>query len=195
MLPTIEAVAAIVLACAIADEGKVALQLYEQLRRQGAAALSGLLQRGSRLFELLMEGCCRSGRVHEALAIFDDWKAARDIVVQHHLQSKVGSVSACGLSEQGVADDASIGGTADGGAAVVACDNHEHSHAVRLPKLSNVTLAFLEASCHACSDQEDVRWRMYDVCALMRQQEEDKRARRLPRPKKGSHHVKENDVQ
>ena len=61
----------------------------------------------------------------------------------------------------------------------------------RLPRLSNVTLAYLEASCHACSDQEDVKWRVYDVCAVMRQQQEDKKANKLLRPKKGSHHVSE----
>lgn len=172
MLPTIEAVAAIVLGMCLANEGKLAVQLYGQLRRQGSAALSGLLIRGSRVFELLMEGFCRSGRVHEALSIFDDWKAAREALLHHHLHNS--NSENLGEREQ----FGSEGAAGRGGL-------------FRLPKLSNVTLAYLEASCHACSDQEDVRWRVYDVCAVMRQQQEDKKSNKLLRPKKGSHHVKE----
>jgi hypothetical protein len=40
-----------------------------------------------------------------------------------------------------------------------------------LPRLSLVTLAFLEASCRADPAFE---WRVYDVCAAMRQQRERK---------------------
>lgn len=172
MLPTIDAVAAIVLASVIASEELVAAQLYEQLQRQGSAALSGLLQHGSRVFELLIEGFCRGGRVHDALSIFDDWKAARDLVVQQRLLSNNVVKEAVELPSASEASPGQVG-------------------RLRVPKLSNVTLAFLEASCHACSDQEDVQWRVYDVCALMRQQQEEKKTHALLSPKKGSHHVRE----
>ena len=57
---------------------------------------------------------------------------------------------------------------------------------VRYPKLSDVTLAFLEASCRRQGVDD---WRMYDVVALMRQQKERSRQARLPKPPKRSHHV------
>ena len=41
--------------------------------------------------------------------------------------------------------------------------------ACRFPKLSNVTLAFLESSCRREGIEE---WRVYDVVATMRQQKE-----------------------
>ena len=56
---------------------------------------------------------------------------------------------------------------------------------VRYPKLSDVTLAFLEASCRRQGVDD---WRMYDVVALMRQQKERARQARLPNPPKLSHH-------
>eukprot|EP00884_Botryococcus_braunii_P007551 jgi/Botrbrau1/16798/Bobra.150_2s0027.1 len=58
------------------------------------------------------------------------------------------------------------------------------------PRLSTVTLAFLEASCRADPAFE---WRVYDVCAAMRQQEERKRAATLPTPAKESHHVLDSE--
>ena len=57
-----------------------------------------------------------------------------------------------------------------------------------MPRLSNVTLAFLEACCRATPEYE---WRVYDVCAAMRQQQERSSQARLPRPAKPSHHVAE----
>ena len=66
------------------------------------------------------------------------------------------------------------------------------SHALRtgaeadqLPRLSNVTLAFLEACCRADAAFE---WRVFDVCAAMRQQSERKQQALLARPRKLSHH-------
>lgn len=53
------------------------------------------------------------------------------------------------------------------------------------PKLSPVTLAFLEACCRR---EPEVEWRVYDVCAQMRQQKEHKRQAGLARPAKASHH-------
>ena len=57
--------------------------------------------------------------------------------------------------------------------------------AARYPKLSNVSLAFLEACCRS---EPDCEWRVYDVCAVMRQQKELKRQAGLARPQKQSHH-------
>ena len=58
------------------------------------------------------------------------------------------------------------------------------------PCLSNVTLAFLEACCHAYKgSDDDLQWRVFDVCAFMRQQAENERIWGLPQPTKGSHHV------
>ena len=61
----------------------------------------------------------------------------------------------------------------------------QHS-AVKFPTLSNVTLAFLEACCRV---SEEHAWRVYDVCAVMRQQKERKADAALARPPKRSHHV------
>lgn len=57
---------------------------------------------------------------------------------------------------------------------------------VKFPQLSHVTLAFLESCCRGSSQHE---WRVYDVCAVMRQQKERKREAALDRPAKKSHHV------
>ncbi|KAL0036148.1 hypothetical protein WJX79_005812 [Trebouxia sp. C0005] len=56
----------------------------------------------------------------------------------------------------------------------------------KLPSLSNATLAFLESCCRGSPEHE---WRVYDVCAVMRQQKERKREAALARPAKKSHHV------
>ena len=69
----------------------------------------------------------------------------------------------------------------------------EHQHALKeqqqrrtkTPKLSNVALAYLEASCNNDPNQ---RWRVYDVLAVMRSQKESKRQSQLARPEKPSHH-------
>ena len=61
----------------------------------------------------------------------------------------------------------------------------QHS-AVKFPSLSNVTLAFLEACCRG---SEEHAWRVFDVCAAMRQQKERKAEAALARPSKKSHHV------
>ncbi|PSC72603.1 pentatricopeptide repeat-containing mitochondrial isoform B [Micractinium conductrix] len=60
--------------------------------------------------------------------------------------------------------------------------------AARYPKLSNVSLAFLEACCRR---EQAYEWRVFDVCAVMRQQKEHKRQAGLARPTKASHHFAE----
>lgn len=60
----------------------------------------------------------------------------------------------------------------------------------QLPRLSNVTLAFLEACCRSDPAYE---WRVYDVCAAMRQQRARKHEAGLARPRKVSHHFLDRD--
>ena len=54
-------------------------------------------------------------------------------------------------------------------------------------RVSTVTLAFLESSCRRSRVEE---WRMFDVCAQMRAQADEKLERRLAKPSKLSHHVR-----
>lgn len=172
MLPQVPAVAALVLALCTAGEAELAVRLYEELQRAGPATLAGLLPRHTRMFERLLELACRSGQVSVALGVFDDWKAARDLVLQQDTAARAAA-----------ADDATAAPAADGGA---------DGAAAEVPRLSNVTLAFLEASVHACDAREGLAWRVYDVCALMRQQQEVARDAKLARPAKGSHHFLED---
>eukprot|EP00887_Chlorella_sp_A99_P002761 scaffold6.g2761.t1 len=58
--------------------------------------------------------------------------------------------------------------------------------APRPPRLSYVTLAFLEACCRT---EPEHAWRVYDVLAVIRQQRERKTQAELARPQKESHHV------
>lgn len=175
MLPQVAAVAALVLALCTAGEGDLAVRLYEELRRAGPGTLAGLLKRHTRMFEGLMEQACRSGQVEVALGVFDDWKAARDLVLQQDAGTAAG-VTTQAESSAAAAETAAAAEAAAGEA----------------PRLSNVTLAFLEASCHAHDDREGLAWRVYDVCALMRQQQEVARDAQLARPAKGSHHFLEH---
>ncbi|KAK9831866.1 hypothetical protein WJX81_003174 [Elliptochloris bilobata] len=61
---------------------------------------------------------------------------------------------------------------------------------VQEPRLSNVTLAYLEACCR---EEAAFEWRVYDVCAAMRQQSERRRQSRLAHPRKQSHHFLDVD--
>jgi pentatricopeptide repeat protein len=58
-------------------------------------------------------------------------------------------------------------------------------------RVSTVTLAFLESSCRRSRVEE---WRIFDVCAHMRAQADQKLAGRLARPSKRSHHVRDDDA-
>ena len=70
-------------------------------------------------------------------------------------------------------------------------DDDTYAH---VPRLSIVTLAFLEACCRAQADRlsgkeaQSFQLRVYDVCATMRQQQDRKVQATLPRPRKASHH-------
>ena len=76
-------------------------------------------------------------------------------------------------------------------------DNDAYAH---VPRLSNVTLAFLEACCRAEASRatgtkaEKFSLRVYDVCATMRQQQDRKVQATLPRPRKTSHHFADTGV-
>lgn len=68
-----------------------------------------------------------------------------------------------------------------------------------MPRLSNATLAYLEASCRREADlssseerAEKYMLRVFDVCAIMRQQQDRKLQASLPRPRKTSHHFAES---
>lgn len=187
MLPQVSAVAALVLALCTDGECELAVRMYAELQRAGPPTLAGLLARHTRMFERLMEITCRSGQVEFALGVFDDWKAARDHVMRQDTHRAP--------PDEASSDDASPGepsgdsGT-DGEAAP--SDAEDRAAAAEVPRLSNVTLAFLEASCHAHDSRGDLEWRVYDVCALMRQQQEVARDALLARPAKGSHHFLED---
>ena len=56
------------------------------------------------------------------------------------------------------------------------------------PTHNTVSLAFLEACCRR---EQAYEWRVFDVCAVMRQQKEHKRQAGLARPTKASHHFAE----
>ncbi len=64
-------------------------------------------------------------------------------------------------------------------------DARQQGTPLKLPRLSSVTLAFLEACCR---DDAAYSWRVYDVCAVMRQQKEQRDQAALAHPPKLSHH-------
>lgn len=99
--------------------------------------------------------------------MFDDWKAARDDWLA--------------AQQPHPAEANREGGTA----AAVAAAAAPPAAKPRFPKLSTVSLAFLEACCR---NEPDCEWRVYDVCAVMRQQKELKQQAALARPQKQSHH-------
>ena len=69
-------------------------------------------------------------------------------------------------------------------------DARQQDAPLKLPRLSAVSLAFLEACCR---DDGDFSWRVYDVCAVMRQQKEQRDQAALAHPPKLSHHFKQLD--
>ena len=138
------------------------------------------------MWELLIENYCRQHKVAAALQVFDDWKAASDewLAAQQHYPPNLdgsGGGSSSSISSNGagpVGTEAAAATAATTAAAVQVA-------AARLPKLSNVSLAFLEACCRS---EPQYEWRVWDVCAVMRQQKEMRRQAGLARPQKLSHH-------
>lgn len=164
MLPRREAIASLVIAIALQGHLAAAMLLYAHVRAETPAlALSH-----PQMYEQLLELNCRSGAVDAALQVFDDWKAARDELM-------------CEFACDGALDEGVLEGGED--AAGIA-GNPQRG----LPRLSTVSLAFLEACCHA---QSVPMWRVYDVLAAMRDQHERQRMRELAQPAKSSHHFLE----
>jgi hypothetical protein len=160
MLPTPESIASLTLTLARTGLLVSAMRLYSHLRANDFATLVPLTRSHGQMFEQLLELNCRESRVQPALEIFDDWKAASDLAMQVAARSPF-------AGDEAAADGA----------------------ALRAPRLSTVTLAFLEACCH--SSPKDMQWRVYDVCAVMRRQQELKALEAQDRPHKSSHHFYE----
>jgi pentatricopeptide repeat protein len=173
MLPSAQALCELVLALALGSHCAAAMRLYGALRAHGSGALLPFALRRTQIFEQLIELNCRVGKIHGALQVFDDWKAVRDLLLQQPgLWRSASSDMAGSSSADSSADDGDAG----------LCPT----------KLSNVSLAFLEACCSSAAEASnpELKWRVYDVCAVMRQQQEARRERNRPRPAKGSHHVR-----
>jgi hypothetical protein len=109
--------------------------------------------------------------------VYDDWRAAAAAWTARDARRARSAPGARRVAADGGAEPAA--GSAEAEAAAAA--------ARRAPRLSAVTLAFLEASCRA--DPDVPEWRVFDVCALMRAQKERRREEALPRAQKSSHHV------
>ena len=162
------AVASLAQAFAARGQLKEAWRYYKQLRRT-ANAVEEACSTHRRMFEALIEQNCRCGRVDRALIVFDDWKAA----------------SAAWFVKK---KDEETPPSSDSGASPLPLTLQPASSAAKKkqPKLSNVSLAFLEACCQNTPAME---WRVYDVCSVMRMQKERKVQESLARPQKASHHV------
>lgn len=133
-----------------------------------------------RMFEALIEQNCRSQNVERALIVFDDWKAASAALVARKKES-----------EPAPAADHSGGPSTTTSTATAQITLQQPvatspSTTQKRPKLSNVSLAFLEACCRS---EPGLEWRVYDVCSVMRMQKERKLQEGLARPQKASHHV------
>ena len=167
-VPDAGAVASLAQAFAARGQLKEAWRYYKQLRRT-ANAVEEACSTHRRMFEALIEQNCRCGRVDRALIVFDDWKAA----------------SAAWFVKK---KDEETPPSSDSGASPLPLTLQPASSAAKKkqPKLSNVSLAFLEACCQNTPAME---WRVYDVCSVMRMQKERKVQESLARPQKASHHV------
>ncbi|EFN58573.1 hypothetical protein CHLNCDRAFT_140730 [Chlorella variabilis] len=191
--PDGEALAALVQAFAAAGDLRSAAKYYKQLRRVGKAGLAAVAVSHRRMWEVLIENYCRQHRVKAALQVFDDWKVARDdwlAAQQQHQPNNDRAAAAAAAPSAALgrgakpASGAAASGSGSGTEAAAALPAPAPA-AARYPKLSNVSLAFLEACCRS---EPDCEWRVYDVCAVMRQQKELKRQAGLARPQKQSHH-------
>lgn len=137
---------------------------------------------------------CSCSDMHAArVQVFDDWKVARDdwlAAQQQHQPNNDRAAAAAAAPSAALgrgakpASGAAASGSGSGTEAAAALPAPAPA-AARYPKLSNVSLAFLEACCRS---EPDCEWRVYDVCAVMRQQKELKRQAGLARPQKQSHH-------
>lgn len=167
-VPDGEALAELAQTFAAKGELRQAFKYYNQLRRD-PVGLVGATVTHRRAFELLIENDLRQRNVRRALAVFEDWKAASSTWL-------TAQRPAASAAERGG------GGSTTGGAKAAGSNGGTH----RGPRLSYVTLAFLEACCR---HEPEHAWRVYDVLAVIRQQRERKAQAELARPRKESHHV------
>ena len=188
VLPHARCLSELVLALSSAGHRKAAMLLYGRIRAHGLSSMMDLAHTFSGVFEGLIETNCRHGEVHVALAVLDDWKKARDAILEQPRRLRIMAYAPTEapepreeprtVFEEGLSDESG--------------DDDELPEVVvqGSPQLSPVTLAFLEASCHGYKGPraDEVAWRVWDVCALMREQQEAMRPD-IQRPKKGSHHV------
>lgn len=174
-VPNGAALASLAQVHAAAGQLRPAWKFYSQLRRQNAGLLESTITH-RRMFEALIEGHCRQNNVRRALTVFDDWKTASSawFAGQNNKQS-AGDMHG-NQSEEGIAPAVRATPTPSTTPSLVK----------RHPKLSNVSLAFLEACCRS---EVGLEWRVYDVCSVMRMQKERKLQAQLARPQKASHHV------
>jgi len=214
-IPDAFALAALTQAHASLGELRPAMFYYKQLRSQ-PSALAALSVDCHRMFEELIEGCCRYRKLKNALMVFDDWKAAIDISMVAPISSGTAAAAAAAAADgDDWKDNHTINATTststytttttittnnnnknkrrknNGGS--LAAKNISSSintpsssleHPV-YPRLSPVTLAFLEACCRS---EPEYQWRVFDVVAVMRQQRWRKKEAGLPAPMKESHH-------
>jgi pentatricopeptide repeat protein len=193
-VPDAYALASLSQAFAARGQLREAWRFYTQLRRWFEKGMQDTCATHRRMFEALIEGHCRSGNVQRALVVFDDWKAASTAwyAARGMPRSKTSEDSSDVDPEKSdpnmesyyEAKLTSLTRDMTVGSAMAIC------HPIlkkRPPKLSNVTLAFLEACCR--SETSLPEWRVYDVCSVMRTQKDRKLQETLDRPLKASHHV------
>jgi pentatricopeptide repeat protein len=162
-----------------------AWKYYMQLKRRERS-----LQRATvthrRLFEALIEGYCRRQNLKRALLVFDDWKSASAQWCTQSEASRIKSLQQTTSNREAssLARDQTKNENDRSKPATDARSPNQNRR--KYPKLSYVTLAYLEASCRK---DADLSWRVYDVMAVMRAQKETKLQSELARPPKASHHV------
>ena len=162
-----------------------AWKYYMQLKRRERS-----LQRATvthrRLFEALIEGYCRRQNLKRALLVFDDWKSASAQWCTQSEASQIKSLQQT-TSNRETSSLARDQAKNENDRSKPATDPRSpNQNRRKYPKLSYVTLAYLEASCRK---DADLSWRVYDVMAVMRAQKETKLQSELARPPKASHHV------
>ena len=193
-VPDAAAVASLAHVFAARGEMSSAWRFYKQLRRV-PIGVEEVLVSHRRMFESLIEQNCRARSVERALIVFDDWKAASAAWLARREESSAASAAVAVVPLPSLPeDDGDVTATTPPSSIIAApitmtVTLSSPSSAIKtrkLPKLSNVTLAFLEACCRT---QPHVMWRIYDVCAIMRVQNERKLQQSLARPQKASHHV------
>jgi pentatricopeptide repeat protein len=181
-VPDAAALASLAQAFAALGEVRESWKFYKQLRR-GAVGMEDACLTHRRMFEALIEQNCRSQNVERALIVFDDWKAASAAWFARRKEVEPAAAAAAAA-----ADDESTSGSIPSTAQITLQQtvSSSTSSSKKVPKLSNVSLAFLEACCRS---EPGLEWRVYDVCSVMRMQKERKLQEGLARPQKASHHV------